>query len=268
MTVKPGLVRGGGDLASGVVLRLHRAGLQIVIAELPEPLAVRRTVSFSEAIYENTISVEGITGRRAAPDQIKSFLEQGEIPVVVDPSASILTNDTLPFSFVVDARMLKESPAPLPHEVPLHIGLGPGFHAGRDCHAVIETRRSHTLGRVYWDGVSIADSGKPEGDPRRVLRAPRAGKLKALAQIADHLETGQPIAEIAGETISAPFSGVLRGLIRPGIAVVRGAKIGDLDPRDDPSACYLVSDKSLAVGGGVLEAILSKSELRSQLWTL
>jgi xanthine dehydrogenase accessory factor len=266
MPASLGLVRGGGDLASGVVLRLYRAGLQTVVTELPEPLAVRRTVSFSEAIYENSVVIEGITARRASSDQIEALVTRGEVPVLVDPSASLLTEDKLAFAFVVDARMLKERPAALPREVPLHIGLGPGFRAGRDCHAVIETRRSHTLGRVYWEGTPQPDSGQPDGDPRRILRAPRAGELTALARIADHLEAGQAIAEIAGELITAPFPGVLRGLIRPRIHVTQGTKVGDLDPRDDPSACYLVSDKSLAIGGGVLEAIFSKPELRTKLW--
>ncbi len=173
---------------------------------------------------------------------------------------------------VVDARLLKSPPSPLPVDVSLHIGLGPGFHAGRDCHAVVETRRSHMLGRVYWAGTAQADSGKPEGDPRRVLRAPADGILVGYARIGDHVEAGQIIAEIQSETgnlgskIKSPFKGVLRGLIRPGLHVTKGLKIGDVDPRDDPAACYLVSDKALAIGGGVLEAILSREEIRSRLY--
>lgn len=283
------LVRGGGDLASGVALRLHRAGLKALISELAQPLAVRRTVSFAEAVYEGRMTVEGVASRlveRKPPSgmiQVQAALDAGEIPVIVDPHASILTE--LPIPIVIDARLTKQSPQPLPVDVPLHIGLGPGFHAGRNCHAVIETRRGHTLGRVYWDGPTQPDSGQPEGDQRRVLRAPADGLLIGYAQIGDHVAEGQVIAEIrdvgireqgTGEQESAipighvavhsPFKGLLRGLIRPGLYVTAGLKIGDIDPRDDPAICNLVSDKALAIGGGVLEAILSRKELGGNLW--
>lgn len=259
------VLRGGGDLASGVALRLHRAGFQVVIIELEKPLAVRRTVSFSEAVFEGRQTVEGITARLVSADQIQVTLEGGEIPVLVDPQANILRNQflTSPQStVVVDARLLKTEPEPLGVNIPLHIGLGPGFTAGINCHAVIETRRGHTLGRVYWNGPTLADSGQPEGDPRRVLRAPQAGILTAHAQIGDRLEEGQLIAEIQSKEggdkmkITSPFKGILRGLIRPGIELEKDIKIGDVDSRDDPTLHTLVSDKALAVGGGVIEALL------------
>lgn len=260
------LLRGGGDLATGVALRLHRAGIPVVITELAQPLAVRRTVSFGEAIYEGAHTVEGITARRAQPEQIPTILASGEIPVLVDPEAKILLSSFL-FPVVIDGRLLKKTPPPLPVKVALHIGLGPGFEAGNNCHAVIETRRSHTLGRVYWEGTTQPDSGKPEGDPRRVLRAPADGVLVAKAKICEHVEEGQVVALIDGHPVSTPISGVLRGLIRDGIPVVKGVKIGDIDPRDDPSACYLVSDKALSIGGAVLEAILTQEAIRSMLWS-
>ena len=150
--------------------------------------------------------------------------------------------------------------------IPLHIGVGPGFDAGQTCDAVIETRRSHTLGRVYWEGATQPDSGQPEGDRRRVLRAPAAGLLKADVEIGDHVEEGQVIATVEGQSVITPLGGVLRGLIRPGIHVTKGLKIGDVDPRDDRDACYLVSDKALSIGGAVLEAILTRREIRGQLW--
>jgi xanthine dehydrogenase accessory factor len=164
----------------------------------------------------------------------------------------------------VDARLMKSPPPPLPTPVPLHIGLGPGFHAGRDCHAVIETRRGPTLGRVYWTGVTAPDSGQPEGDPRRVLRAAHDGILVAHSNIGDHIEDGQLIAEIQSKIenlkseIISPFAGVLRGLLPNGMTVSRGLKLGDVDARDDPSLCRLVSDKALAVAGGVLEAVMTR----------
>jgi xanthine dehydrogenase accessory factor len=263
------LLRGAGDLATGVALRLHRAGIKLVITELAQPLAVRRTVSFSEAVYEGHHTVEGVTARLIERDQIQAALEANEIPVLIDPDANILTFNLRPLTFlvVIDARLIKTPPDPLPIDVPLRIGLGPGFHAGRDCHAVVETRRSHTLGRVYWTGTAQADSGEPEGDPRRVLRAPSDGVLIDRAKIGDHMEEGQVVAVVRDQyPVISPFKGVLRGLIRPGLHVTKGLKIGDVDPRDDPSACYLVSDKALAIGGGVLEAILSKEEIRNRVY--
>ena len=259
------LLRGGGDLATGVALRLYRAGIKLVMTELPQPLAVRRTVSFAEAVYEGYHAVEGVTARLVKQDQIQRMVEANEIPILVDPDVSILSSFNYPV--VIDARLTKQTPSPLPVQVSLHIGLGPGFHAGKDCHAVIETRRSHTLGRVYWNGTTQADSSQPEGDPRRVLRAPGDGVLSATAKIGEHVDEGQVLAVISDQyPVISPFKGVLRGLIHPGLHVTKGLKIGDVDPRDDPSACYLVSDKSLAIGGGVLEAILSRGEIRHRLY--
>ncbi len=279
------LLRGGGDLASGVALRLHRAGLKLVITELAQPLAVRRTVSFAEAVYAGQQTIEGVTGRLVQPDQVPAALEAGEIPVLIDPGADILTDSQSPnhqstnypstnyqFPVVIDARLTKQPPAPLPIHVPLHIGLGPGFHAGVNCDAVIETRRSHTLGRVYWNGAPQPDSGQPEGDPRRVLRAPDDGILMGRKRIGEHCESGELIAEV--ETIEnrksqivSSLSGMLRGLIHDGLHVQKGLKLGDVDPRDDPSACFLVSDKALSIGGAVLEAILTREEIRERLFT-
>jgi len=260
------LLRGGGDLASGVALRLHRAGLNVVISELAQPLAVRRAVAFAEAVYEGEHTVEGVTARLVKPDQLSAALEAGEIPVLVDPDAEILLS-THHFLIVIDARLTKQTPAHLPTSVPLHIGLGPGFHAGRDCHAIIETRRSHTLGRVYWEGTTQADSGQPEGDPRRVLRAPENGIFVAHKRIGEHCESGEIVGTIGGEHIViTQLSGIVRGMIRDRLIVSKGLKIGDVDPRNDVDACYLVSDKALAIGGGVLEAILTREDIRHQLY--
>jgi len=263
------LIRGGGDLASGVALRLHHAGFRVVIAELPRPLAVRRLVSFSEAAYEGRVTVEGVTARLVTPDQIDATLSSREIPVLMDPNADTIRNTQ--YAILIDARLLKTPPLPLPAPVPLHIGLGPGFSAPSACHAVIETRRGHTLGRVIWQGESAPDSGQPEGDPRRVLRAASDGMLVSHAEIGSHLEEGQLVAEIVDTytrtQVHSPFAGVLRGLLREGMDVTRGLKLGDVDARDDPALCRLVSDKALAIGGGVLEAILSsrRSDWQSDL---
>jgi xanthine dehydrogenase accessory factor len=262
------LIRGGGDLASGIAYRLHKVGLKIVIAELPQPLSVRRKVSFSEAVYDEKIIIEGLTGRLVQPKDILATIERDEIPVIIDPNLEIL-NSRLSIPVLVDARLTKRAPDALA-PVKLSIGLGPGFTAPKDCHAVIETNRGHRLGRVYWQGSAQADTGIPERvlDVRaeRVLRAPANGKLLAHGEIGDHFDKGEIIAEVAGEPILAPFDGSLRGLIRPGLHVQKGLKVGDLDPRDDPRYCTLISDKSLALGGSVLEAILSREKIRKMLW--
>jgi len=278
------LIRGGGDLATGVAIRLIRSGLRVVITEIPQPLAVRRTVAFAEAVYAGEITIEGITARRV-PDpsdslRILTILGKQQIPVLVDPDCA--SAKALHPAIIVDGRMNKRSPEPIGYSPALYIGLGPGFEAGVNCQAAIETRRGHMLGRVYWRGGPQADTGAPEGDPARVLRAPCDGVLVAHAEIGGHVEEGQLIAVISeqpalsgGEGLSvnsdqcsvvSPFGGILRGLIHPGLTVARGMKIGDVDSRDDPRLCQMVSDKALAVGGGVLEAILARPEVRGGLW--
>lgn len=262
------LIRGAGDLASGVAVRLHRAGLRVVMTELARPRAVRRTVAFAEAIYEGSVNVEGILGRRAShPEEalrILKLVETREVPVLADPDC--LSASLFRPLVIVDARMSKVPPEPLTYSAELLIGLGPGFSAPQDCDAVVETERGHTLGRVIFDGSAHPDSKLPEGDARRILRAPVDGLFRSAAHIGQHFEQGQMIATIDDRPILAPFVGVLRGLLRAETPVHAGMKVGDIDARDDASLCRLVSDKSLAVGGGVLEAILTRPEVRSKLW--
>jgi len=262
------LIRGGGDLASGVALRLHRVGIKVVITELEQPLAVRRAVSFAEAVYAGNCQIEGVKAKLIKANQLSIKGDTDFIPVLIDPEVAILK--THPCPIVVDGRLIKSQPAPLPIPVPLHIGLGPGFTAGDNCHAVIETRRSHTLGRVYWEGSAQQDTGEPEGDQRRVLRATHDGKIRAHAQIGDMLNKDQLIAEIVSDDsttkVTSPFSGVLRGLIHDGLHVKKNVKIGDVDPRGDVNTCYLISDKALSIGGGVLEAILTREEIRNDFF--
>jgi xanthine dehydrogenase accessory factor len=269
------ILRGGGDLASGVAIRLHRCGLKVIITELPQPLVVRRLVSFAEAVYAGQVTIEGIVAQKAQnPEQAKQILQSDQIPVLVDAQAKIISDhqSLLPHypGVLVDGRMTKHPPEISMDAAPLIIGLGPGFNAGVNCHAVIETNRGHRLGHVIWHGPPEADTGIPEGvlnhREERVLRAPATGVLDAYVEIGSHLESGQLVARVGGEPVYAPFRGVLRGLIHPGISIDKGLKIGDVDPRNDPHYCKLVSDKALAIGGGVLEAILSQAELRAKLW--
>jgi xanthine dehydrogenase accessory factor len=258
------LVRGGGDLASGVALRLHRCRFQVIITELERPFAVRRRVSFAEAVYRGATRVEECTARRVADPEdrlgVQRIIEEGDIPVLIDPEGTAIRN-FLP-AVVVDARMLKQYPRYDQAADRLVIGLGPGFVAGENCDAVVETNRGLSLGRVVWKGPAEPDTSVPETvgghGEERVLRSPADGPVIAHAEIGDRLERGQLIAEVGGQPVRAAFKGRLRGLIFPGTRVEKHRKIGDLDPRGDWRACTQVSDKSLAVAGGVLEAILSR----------
>lgn len=262
------LVRGGGDLASGVVVRLQRAGWQVIVAELAQPLAVRRYVSFAQAVYDGEMQVEEVRGQRITSlAQAQAALAQGIVPVMIDPELAIRAS--FKPHVVIDGRMLKRPPEPgLKETAPLVIGLGPGFTAGIDCHAVIETNRGPYLGRVIWEGQAQPDTGIPErvGDYRaeRVLRAPAEGAIEALEEIGSRVHQGDTIAKVAAQPVIAPFDGVVRGLAQAGLHVRAGEKIGDLDPRGDPRLCWLVSDKALSVGGGVLEAILACLSLRGE----
>ena len=261
------LIRGGGDLASGVALRLHRAGIKIVITEIGQPLAVRRLVSFAEAVYASEISIEGVIGKRCAdPDEALKCLKSGMIPVMIDPPAEL--RYTLAARVVVDGRMTKHSPGTGLDFAPFLVGMGPGFEAGVDCHAIVETMRGPFLGRVYWQGKAEADTGLPETvgayQVERVLRAD--GIFFSHVKIGEMVGKGDILAEVEGRPVAAHFDGVLRGLLHDGLLVRQHVKVGDLDPRNDPRLCKMVSDKALAVGGGVLEAILARPEIRDGLW--
>lgn len=262
------LIRGGGDLGSGVGVRLYRAGAQIIVAELPLPLVVRRYVSFAEAVISGSTFVEEVPAKRAiSEDEVLKFLENSVVAVLVDPPAESIR--WLKPDVIVDARLRKAAPEIGLDSAPLVIGLGPGFTAGVNCHAVIETKRGPTLGRVYWSGTAETDSGLPEAVngfvEERVLRAPKDGIFKPLVRICDFVSKGQPVAEVDGALIQAKFDGVIRGLVMEGLPVTSGMKVGDVDPRKDPRLCSLVSDKSLAIGGGALEAVLSRPDLRKRL---
>ncbi len=262
------VIRGAGDLASGVALRLFRAGLNVVMTELAQPLAVRRTVSFAEAIYAGLVEVERVTARRIQdPTDLPAIahcISARQIPVLIDPDCAAA--EPLHALVVIDARMTKRPPEPLAHAASLYIGLGPGFVAPTNCDAVIETERGHSMGRVIWEGAAHDDSRRPDGDTRRVFRAPADGPFESSAHIGAHFESGAVIGSVAGSEIVAPFAGTLRGLLHPGLWAHKNMKIGDIDVRDDPALCALISDKALAIGGGVMEAIMARPEVRARLW--
>jgi xanthine dehydrogenase accessory factor len=254
------LIKGAGDLASGVAFRLHRAGFAVVMTELPQPLVVRRAVAFAEAVYAGETQVEGIVARHVErPDEVPALLDQGIIPVLVDPEARCLAR--LRPAVLVDGIMAKHNTGTRIDDAPLVVALGPGFTAGVDCHAVIETHRGHWLGRVYWTGSAQPDTKLPAergGQAAdRVLRAPCEGIVRAYRAIGDRLAEGDLVAEVDSQPVRARFAGILRGLIHPGVRVTAGLKIGDVDAAATHEQCFTVSDKALAIGGGVLEAILS-----------
>ncbi|MGD8555319.1 MAG: selenium-dependent molybdenum cofactor biosynthesis protein YqeB [Anaerolineales bacterium] len=254
------LIRGGGDLATGVAARLHRSGFGVLVTEVAQPLAIRRLVALAEAVYAGQVLIEDLHGRRV--ETLESGLQviaQGELPVLVDPDAEC--RHVLQPLALIDGRMRKTPPELGKQAAPLVIGLGPGFNAGLDCHAVIETNRGHHLGRVLWQGHAEMDTGVPAEvagkSSGRVLRAPASGVLKASVALGSLVRKGDTLAMVDGAPLKAVFDGVLRGLLHDGLEVAKGDKIGDLDPRLDPSYAREISDKSLAVGGGVLEALLS-----------
>lgn len=262
------LLRGGGDLATGVAARLHRCGFGLIITEMAQPRAVRRLVALAEAVYQGFVAIEELKGQLT--DSLSNALDclrAGVIPVIVDLEAKI-RHDLKPIA-LVDARMRKIPPEIGMEAAPIVIGLGPGFEAGVDCHAVIETMRGHHMGRVFWQGSAQADTGVPEAvrghDFNRVLRAPASGLIKGEMLLGRKVSAGEIVAQINGIPLRAPFDGALRGLLHDGLEVKKGEKVGDLDPREDVSFCFQISDKSLAIGGGVLEALLSQSFIRTQL---
>lgn len=262
------LIRGGGDLATGVAYRLIKAGFPVVITELAQPLAIRRTVAFASAVFDGQVMVEELTARRIDHAAgVPETLEAGEIPVLVDESGACLVE--LKPSVVVDARLAKRNLGTSIHDAALVIALGPGFEAGTDCHAVIETNRGHDLGRVIWQGAAEPNTGQPgavKGHVAdRVLRAPIDGYVVPDKQIGDMLQAGELIATVNGVALTAPFDGMLRGLIHPTVQVPKGLKIGDLDPRGKRDYCFKISEKSLAIGGGVVEAVLSAPQLADML---
>jgi xanthine dehydrogenase accessory factor len=286
VTPFPILIKGAGDLATGVALRLMRCGFPVILTELAQPLAVRRTVAFAQAVFDGTCQVEEITARRAAAGEAMALVEQGIAPVLVEPSAEELR--TLAPAVLVDAILAKYNTGTQRHDAPLVIALGPGFVAGVDCHAVIETNRGHWLGRVIWQGAAEPNTGTPGvvagRGVERVLRAPATGHVKAHVAIGDTVAEGDVIATLtppanpgdeAGGTavrpsvpLRAPFSGILRGMIHPSVVVTPGMKIGDLDARAHRAYCFTVSDKALAIGGGVLEVILAVSATRTTHYNL
>ena len=257
------IIRGGGDMGTGVACRLYRSGFKVLITERQKPLVIRRKVAFAQAVYEGHTTVEGITAIKVREvKEIGALVSEGRIPVIIDPTCT-LAGEIYP-AVVVDATLAKRSTGMSREMAPLTIALGPGCEAGKDVHAVIETNRGHNLGRVILKGCAEPNTGIPETvlgyGEERVLRAPCDGIVRNLLAIGDTVKEGAIVCYVSDAEVQAALNGVVRGLIQDGMTVIKGLKIGDIDPRGKKEYCYTISDKARAVGGGVLEAILSLGE--------
>lgn len=255
--MKTVLIRGAGDLASGAAAQLHRAGWRMVMTELPQPLCVRCQVSFSRAVYQGTCFVEGIEARFLPDLSAWSELPPDVIGVTVADYREVLA--AVRPVLVVDGVMAKRNLGLSMNDAAAVVALGPGFWAGRDCHAVIETQRGAELGRAIYDGPAAADSGVPGliggATVERVLHAPAGGAFRRCSDIGDQVKAGQVLAFVGGRPLRATINGVLRGLLPEGTVITAGTKCGDVDPRGRRELCFSISDKALKVGAGVLEAV-------------
>lgn len=262
-------IRGAGDIASGVAFRLFQSGFSVVMSDLPIPTSIRRTTCFSEAIIQGQTNVEHITAVFAKDaEEAKQIMAEGNIAVLADPEGKEAKR--LNPAAVVDAILAKKNLGTRMSDAEIVVGVGPGFTAGADCHAVVETMRGHTLGRVYYEGSAMPDTGVPGNiggyTLERLLRAPCAGVFQGTRNIGDLVKKGDVCAYVEGKPMISQLDGVLRGLLPDGISVYEGMKSGDVDPRCNVKNCYTVSDKALAVGGGVLEAVLHHLKLGGYEW--
>lgn len=258
------IVRGGGDLATGTIFKLHRCGFPVLILETENPSAIRRNVAFSEAVYQGSQTVEGVTCLLAnSAEQARSYLEAGTLTMLIDPAGDCI-HGFRPLA-VVDAVLAKKNLGTHRGMAPITVALGPGFTAGVDVDAVVETKRGHNLGKVLYSGTAAPNTGVPGiiggYGKERVIHSPAAGILRNVAKITDTVEEGQIIAVVETQTgevpVQATLTGLLRGLIRDGYPVTKGFKIADIDPRtEEYDNCFTISDKARCIAGGVLEAIL------------
>jgi xanthine dehydrogenase accessory factor len=254
------LIKGGGEIASGVAHRLSRCHFRVCMTEIPKPQAVRREVSFCEAVYEGEKTVEGITAKRVnSYDEVIEVWNSDRMPLIIDATATI--KEILKPDVMVDAIMAKKNLGTKITDAPLVIALGPGFYAGKDAHLVVETQRGHNLGKIIEEGEAEKDTGIPGliagFSAERVLRAPGNGILSNVMEIGASVEAGDMVASVNDFPITTQVNGIIRGLLRDGAEVWKGMKIGDVDPRGIKEYCYTISDKASAIGGGVLEGILS-----------
>lgn len=263
------IVRGGGDLASGVIHRLHRCGYRVLILECEKPSAIRRKVAFCEAVYDKTAEVEGVLCRRAnALEECDKIWQAGEIPLIVDPTGTCIgaLHEQGKVAALIDAILAKKNLGTTKEMAPLTIGLGPGFTAGLDVDYVVETMRGHDLARIITEGCAIPNTGVPGivggVSKERVIHSPGTGTIRGIAHIADIVEKGQILAYVGDVPVEASITGVLRGIIKDGYYVPFGMKIADIDPRkEEKKNCFTISDKARCIAGSVVEILLSNGIL-------
>lgn len=253
------LIKGAGDLATGVAYRLKKSGFDIIMTDIESPTTVRRTVALSQAVYDNNVEVEGIKATLVSGiEEAWNVIKQGNIAIVVDEKAEIIKK--LKPDVVVDAIIAKENIGTKINDAPIVIALGPGFTAGIDCHCVVETKRGHYLGKVIYDGSAIPNTGVP-GEiggytNERIIRATSDGRILPISKIGDYVEKGDIVAYVNDTPIFAEINGIVRGMLQKDVNVFKGMKSGDIDPRCEKDHCFTISDKARSIGGGVLEAIL------------
>ena len=261
------LIRGAGDLATGIASRLYGAGHQILMTEIAVPLTVRRTVALSRAVYEGRAQVEEMKGV-LVKDQAgaEKVMADGDIAVMVDEKAACC--EWFRPDVIVDAILAKKNLGTKITDAPFVIGVGPGFTAGTDCNCVVETKRGHTLGNIIWRGEAIPNTGVPGNVAgytiERLIRAEADGILKPKAKIGDHVEKGSVVAVTGGVPVYAQMTGIVRGMLQSGVQVSKNLKIGDIDARAEISHCYTISDKARAIGGGVLEAVMGFERMKDE----
>ncbi|MFH1372185.1 MAG: selenium-dependent molybdenum cofactor biosynthesis protein YqeB [bacterium] len=252
------VVRGAGEMASGVIHRLVKNGFEVIALEQPAPACVRRLVCFAEAFFIKEVTVAGVTavlvntGAKAT-----AIAGDGRVPLLIDPEAKLVP--VLAPLAVIDGRMLKQGTDSDLNMAPIVIGLGPGFVAPENCHAAIETNRGSDLGRIFYSGSPQADTGVPAPvsgfSSQRVLRSPADGEFTSCCRITDRVESGQVLGKVGGVEVVSEIDGIVRGMIHDGLMISRGQKIGDVDPRGIKEHCYRISNKAGAIGEAVVEAL-------------
>lgn len=254
------VVRGGGDIATGTIYKLFQCGFPLLVLEISNPSCIRRTISFCEAVFDKTVIVEGVRAQKVfSVEEAYLAYQEGKVPVMIDPEGKTI-KEVSPL-VVVDAILAKRNLGTTMEDAPVVIGLGPGFTAGKDVHAVIETKRGHNLGRVIYHGMATPNTGIPGViagyGKERVIHAPFEGSLHIEKQIGEEVQKGDIIARIDENPVFATIPGILRGILREGYYVNLGLKMADIDPRlEEKDNCYKISDKARCVAGGVVEAIL------------
>ncbi|WP_252232196.1 selenium-dependent molybdenum cofactor biosynthesis protein YqeB [Clostridium sp. ZBS15] len=259
------VIKGAGDLATGVATRLKKCGFNIVMTEISQPTTVRRTVAFSQVVYDEKVEVEGITAVLASnKEDINKIVEEGNVAVLVDEKAKII--DEIKPEIIIDAIIAKKNLGTKIDDANIVIALGPGFTAGIDCHCVIETKRGHYLGKAIYKGSAIPNTGVPGEvggfSKERIIRATTDGKILPVSNIGDYVKKGDIVAYVNEIPVFAKLDGIVRGMLQKDVSVFKGMKSGDIDPRCEKNHCFTISDKARSIGGGVLEAILYLSNFK------